>query len=71
MLKPESVLENETQLTRWDFEKQMDPQMSARRPDLVIVKKKENLPSSRLCRTERPQSKNKRKGKEREMPRSY
>ena len=36
----------------------------ARRPDLVIVKKKKNLPNSGLCRPGRLQSKIKRRRKE-------
>ena len=40
----ESVQENKTHNTLWDFEIQTDHQISARRPDIVIVNKKENLP---------------------------
>ena len=40
MHNPESVLENETPKILWDFEIQMDHLISARRLDLVIVKKK-------------------------------
>ena len=39
--KPESVLENETHKILWDFEIQMDHQIPARRPDLVVINKKE------------------------------
>ena len=49
MHKPESVLNNETNKLLWDFEKQTDHLILARRPDLVIVNKKENLPNSGLC----------------------
>ena len=38
MSNPESVLENETHKVLWDFEIQTDHLISARRPDLVIVK---------------------------------
>ena len=41
MQKPESVLENETRKLLWDFELQTDHLIPARRPDLVIVHKKE------------------------------
>ena len=37
MHNPESVLEKETHELHWDFEIQTDHQISARRPDLVIV----------------------------------
>ena len=43
MHNSESVLENETLKLLWDFEIQTDYQISARRPDLIIKKKKENL----------------------------
>ena len=36
---PESVLESETHKILWDFEIQTDHLISARGPDLVIVKK--------------------------------
>ena len=37
---PESVLENETHKLLWNFEIQTDHQISARRPDLIIINKK-------------------------------
>ena len=40
MHKPASVLENNTHNLLWDFEKQTDPQISVRRPDLIIINKK-------------------------------
>ena len=40
MLNLESVLENETHKILWDFDIQTDHQISARRPDLVIINKK-------------------------------
>ena len=40
MHNSESVLENETQKLFWDFEILTDHLISARLPDLVIVKKK-------------------------------
>ncbi len=43
MHNPESVLENETHKSLWDFKIQTDHLMSARRPDIVIVKKKERI----------------------------
>ena len=39
--KPESVLENETHKILWDFEIQTDHLITARRPDLVLINKKE------------------------------
>ena len=56
MHNPESVLENEMQKILWDFKIQTDHLISARRPDIVRVekkKKKENMPNSGLCKTER------------------
>ena len=38
---PESVLENETHKLLWDFEIQTDHLISARRPDLMVINKKE------------------------------
>ena len=68
MYNPESVLKNEMRKILWDFEIQTDHQISARWPDLVIVKKsikrkRENLINSGRCRTGWPLSKNKRKKK--------
>ena len=64
---PESVLENEMHKLLWEFEIKTDHPISARRPDLVIVKnkkrKKENLPNSGLCRSGWPQNKTERKAK--------
>ena len=42
---PESVSENETHKFLWDFEIQTDHQISARRPDLIIINEKK-----RTCR---------------------
>ena len=41
MHKPESVLENETHKILWDFEIKTDHLIPARRPDLVLINKKE------------------------------
>ena len=41
MHKPESVQVNKTHKLPWDFETQMDHQISARRPDLIIIIKRE------------------------------
>ena len=40
ILNQESILENEMHTLLWDFEKQTDHLITARRPNLVIVKKK-------------------------------
>ena len=50
MHNSESVLDNKMHKFLWDFELQTDNQISARKPDLVIVnkrkeKKKGNLPN--------------------------
>ena len=41
MHNPESVLENDRHKILWDFEIQTDHLISARRPDLMIIDKKE------------------------------
>ena len=40
MHKPEFILENKTHRIVWDSEIQMDHQILARRPDLVLINKK-------------------------------
>ena len=53
MHNPAPVLEYNTHKLLWDFDVQTDHQISARRPDLMIInnnnKKKENLQNCRLC----------------------
>ena len=50
MYNPESVLENNMHKLLWDFDIQTDHQVSARRPDLIIIIfKKENLQNCELC----------------------
>ena len=66
MHNPESMIENETHKILWDFEIQMDHLISIRWPDQVIInKKKENLPNRRLCYSGWPQGKTEGKRKER------
>ena len=66
MHNPAPVLENNTHKLLWDFDKQTDHLISARRPDLIIInKKKENLQNCRLCCPGRPQNKTERMWKER------
>ena len=40
MYNPTPVLENDTHKLLWDFDIQTDHLISARRPDLIIIKKK-------------------------------
>ena len=40
MQKLEFILENETNKILWDFDVEKDDQIPARRPDLVLIKKK-------------------------------
>ena len=49
MYNPASVQENEMQQPLWDFETQTNHLTSARRPDRIIIKKRENLQNCRLC----------------------
>ena len=49
MHNPEFVPENETHKILWDFEKQTDHLISARRPDLEIVNKKKKRERERTC----------------------
>ena len=57
MYNPVSVLENETQKVLRDFEIQTDHLISARRPNLVKVNKKENQLNSDPYHSDRPQRK--------------
>ena len=49
MYNPESVLQNETHKLLCDFEIQADHLISARRPVIMIINKKENLQNCGLC----------------------
>ena len=48
-----------------DFETPQDLQISARRQNMVLVKKNKTLPNSRICCPGRPKNEIKRKLKER------
>ena len=43
MHNPVPVLENDTHKLLWDFDIHTDHLISTRRPDLIIINKKENL----------------------------
>ena len=63
MHKSESILENAKKIL-WDFEIQTDHLTPARRPDLVLINKKnKNLQTSEFFRPRRPQRENQRKRK--------
>ena len=49
MYNPAHVLENETHKLLLDFDLQTDPLISARRPDLIIINKKESFQNCELC----------------------
>ena len=49
MHNPESVLENETDKILWDLEIQTDHSIPSRRPDLILINKKKNLPTCGFC----------------------
>ena len=58
MRNPAPVLENDTHKLLWDFNIQTDHLIPARRPDLIIIKKrKEHLQNCRLCSPGGPQNK--------------
>ena len=67
MHNTESVIENKTHSILGDFEIQMGYQVTARQPGLVMINnnKKENLPVSRLCGSDWPQTKTEKMRKER------
>ena len=48
MHNQESILENEMHKILWDFEVKTNHPISARRPHLIIINKKDNLPSCGL-----------------------
>ena len=48
MLNPAPVLENGTHKLLWDFDIQTDHQISARRPDLIIINKKKKEKISKI-----------------------
>ena len=48
MHNPSVVLENDTHKRLWDFDIQTDHQISTRRPDFIIKKKKQNR--ERICK---------------------
>ena len=60
MHNPASILENDTHKLLWDFDIQTDHLISARRSDLLVINKKENLLNSRLCCAGWPQNKTER-----------
>ena len=49
MYNPSPVLENYTHELLWDFDIYIDHLISARRPDLIIIIKKENMQNCRFC----------------------
>ena len=51
MHNPASVLENDIHKLLWDFDIQTDHKISAKRQDLIIIIKKENLQNCGLCCT--------------------
>ena len=70
MHNPASVMANEAHKIPGDFDIQTDHLISARRPDLIITKKKiRELANCRLCCPGWPQNKIERKLKEGLVPR--
>ena len=58
MYNPAPVLENDSHKLLWNFNMQTDHLIPARRPDLIIINKKnENLQNCRLCCPGGPQNK--------------
>ena len=58
MHKPETVLENETNKILRDFKIETDHLIPARRPDQVMINKKENMRCRGFCRCNRSISEN-------------
>ena len=48
MHKPKSVLENETGKILWSFQLQIIHPIPKRRPDLELIKKKEDIVATRI-----------------------
>ena len=46
-----SVRENDTHKLPWDFDIQTDHLISARRPDLIIIKRKKKKDRKKICKT--------------------
>ena len=68
MHKPASLQENKTDRILCDFDMQMDHKLQLKKPDPEIINKtKKNLPFSRFFSFGGPQSKNKRKQKDRQI----
>ena len=63
MYNPESDLANEALKILWDSEIKTDHLIPVKRQNLVIIYKKETLPSSRLYHSNRPQIENKKSEK--------
>ena len=59
-----SVLKNDSHKLLWDFDLQTDHLITTRRPDLIIINKKENLRNCGLCCPSGPLSKIERNWKE-------
>ena len=69
MHKPESILKNEMHKFLWDSEAQTDHLISARRLDLISINKKNELGVKWICCSGGLQRENKRKWKDRQIPR--
>ena len=54
MHKPGSVLKKETHKILWDFERQTDYLIPARRPDLLLINKKKRKKTCRLVDFDAP-----------------
>ena len=64
MHNPAPVLENDSHKLLWDFNIHTDHLIQVRRPDLIMINKKENLQNSRLCCLGWPLNKTERMWKE-------
>ena len=57
MNNPAPVWENDTHKLQWDFDIQTDPLILAKKTDLMIINKKENLQNCGFCCLGWPQNK--------------
>ena len=74
-----AILENDTHKLLWDFDIQTDPLISARRPDLIVIKKKKKketcknvaVPTDHKIKLKKSEKTDKYLGLARELKKTY